>query len=154
MPMRRRVGVGLEVRVSERERRAEVDVGALREIAVAPQPRRCRTRASARCRVKTSECPPKTSPVASRNRSRFGISFETDSPASEMPSSPPTRLRVTSGRSVHGRTCVCIVFTLPNCPRILPPLTSRPPGRLVNVMNPSSTSAPSGPTETKKSPRA
>ena len=61
------------------------------------------------------------------------VSFETEMPLSLMPSSPPTRLRVTSGRSVHGRTWLCIWLTLPNALRILPTFTSRPPGSDVNV---------------------
>jgi hypothetical protein len=61
------------------------------------------------------------------------ISLATDNPASEIPSSPPTRLFVTSGRSVHGSTWLCVAFTLPNAARILPTLASRPPGSYVNV---------------------
>ena len=84
----------------------------------------------------------------------FGISFDSDNPLSEIPSSPPTRFSVTSGRSAVGIACVCSVFTLPNCARILPTFSSRLPGSDVNVMKPSSTSRPSGPAARKKSARA
>ena len=49
-------------------------------------------------------------------------------PASLIPSSPPTRLPVTSGRSAHGSTWLCSELTLPNAARILPTLVSSPPG--------------------------
>jgi hypothetical protein len=64
----------------------------------------------------------------------LGMSFDRDIPASEMPSSPPTRFSVTSGRSTHGSVWLCIVFTLPNCARIFPTFRSSPAGSDVNVM--------------------
>ncbi len=51
-----------------------------------------------------------------------------------MPSSPPTRSWVTSGRSVQGITWLCIWFTLPKEARILPTFSSRFAGRDVKVM--------------------
>jgi hypothetical protein len=45
------------------------------------------------------------------------------------------------------------VFTLPICSRNFPTFASSPPGSEVNVMNPSSTSTPSGANEKKKSAR-
>src|SRR5262245_43042469 len=79
------------------------------------------------------------------------ISFETEMPLSLIPSSPPTRLRVTSGRSVQGSTWLCIWLTLPKALRILPTFTSKPAGSDVNVRKPSSMPAPSGPNVRKKS---
>ena len=38
------------------------------------------------------------------------------------------QVTVTSGRSVHGDTWLCIVFTLPNAARTFPTLASKPPG--------------------------
>ncbi len=46
------------------------------------------------------------------------------------------------------------MFTLPICSRNFPTFASSPPGSDVNVMNPSSTSTPSGENEKKKSARA
>ena len=58
---------------------------------------------------------------------------ETETPASLIPSSPPTRLLITSGRSTQGSVWLCIMLTLPNADRILPALTTIP-GNDVKVM--------------------
>jgi hypothetical protein len=92
--------------------------------------------------------------VASRKNHGFGINRATENPASPMPSSPFTRFWVTSGRSAHGITWLCSVFTFPNAARIFPAFTSNPPGNAGNVMKPSSSSTPSSPNEMKKSARA
>ena len=61
---------------------------------------------------------------------------------------------MTSGRSVHGSTWLCIVLTLPNAARIFPILVNRPPGSAVSVAYPSSSSTPVSPNDRKKSARA
>jgi hypothetical protein len=82
------------------------------------------------------------------------MSRESDTPAFEMPSSPPSRLVVSRGRSVQGMTWLCIWLTRPKLLRIFPTFISSPAGSVGNVMKPSSISAPSGEKARKKSARA
>ena len=100
------------------------------------------------------DSPRYTSAVASRKSSSFGNRRLSEIPASSMPSSPPTRLSVTMGRSVQGMTWLCIWLTLPNEARILPTLTRKFPGREVKVTKPSSTPTSSLLKVRKKSARA
>ena len=59
-------------------------------------------------------------------------------PESLIPSSLPRRFRTTSGVSAYCRTCGCSVFTFPNAALNLPAFARKSPGRVRNVMYPSS----------------
>ena len=129
----------------------EIDVRVLRDVVIAAQMADVATGRRA-CSSGTGRPSRRGTPAPSlRERSTGSESAaRRRSLRRRSPLHRPTRLLVTSGRSVHGSTWLCSVLTLPNAARILPTCTSRPPGMAGNVTKPSSSSTPSSPNEMKE----
>ena len=110
---------------------AEIEIGGFGEVAVGAQVADGGDIVAVVGAWKTSSLSPrKTCAVPSRKMplgaGRMRLS---ERPASSMPSSPPTRFWVTSGRSVQGSTWLCSVLTFPKAARILPTFNCEPGGQ-------------------------